>query len=388
MKLEIGVLARVVAVAAACSSPATGAVAHTVDSTGTVGRHSSIAIGVDGLPIVSYHNAGGQLRVAHCTVADCSSATLATLDTGGGAGAWTSIAIGSDDVAVIVYQVTFDDDLKIAHCDDTACSDAATFFVDPDLDAAVGEYTSIVMGAGDLPLISYYDVTNGALRVAACTTSACPVSTRTEIDDAADVGQYSSIALGVDGKGLISYFDNTADDLKVAHCDDAACTTATITPLDTADATGADTSIAIGSDGFGIIAYRSLTEGALRVAHCSNTNCTAATKTTIDEASTDVGRWTDIAIGDDGLPVISYWDQINGRLKLARCANVLCTSARVSSLVYGGTLGGHTSIAIDGSGQPVISFYDAEQADLRVAYPGLHSDGFEAGNLAGWSVSP
>jgi hypothetical protein len=122
--------------------------------------------------------------------------------------------------------------------------------------------------------------------------------------------------------------------------------------------------------------------------HCSELDCDTSTSAMVDNAATDVGRWTDIAIGDDGLARISYWDLTNGLLKLARCLDTACTSARVSSLAHGGTLGGYTSIAIDGSGQPVISFYDGGTADLRVAYPGLHSDGFEAGNLAGWAVNP
>jgi hypothetical protein len=42
-------------------------------------------------------------------------------------------------------------------------------------------------------------------------------------DGSGDVGQYSSIAIGADGLGLISYYDATNGDLKVAHCSNLTC---------------------------------------------------------------------------------------------------------------------------------------------------------------------
>jgi hypothetical protein len=42
----------------------------------------------------------------------------------------------------------------------------------------------------------------------------------------------TSVTIGADGLGLISYYDVTNGDLKVAHCSDAACSSAIITTLD------------------------------------------------------------------------------------------------------------------------------------------------------------
>jgi preprotein translocase subunit Sec61beta len=87
----------------------------------------------------------------------------------------------------------------------------------------VGQYSSVTMGADGLGLISYYDETNGDLKVAHCSASACTSATLTTVDRAGNVGQYSSVTKGTDGLGLISYYDETNGDLKVAHCSNKFC---------------------------------------------------------------------------------------------------------------------------------------------------------------------
>jgi hypothetical protein len=44
------------------------------------------------------------------------------------------------------------------------------------------------------------------------------------------VGYYTSITIGSDGLGLISYYDKSNGDLKVAHCGNPACTKDPFTP--------------------------------------------------------------------------------------------------------------------------------------------------------------
>ncbi len=87
----------------------------------------------------------------------------------------------------------------------------------------MGSYTSITIGADGLGLISYYDATNGDLKVAHCATPTCTSATITTLDSAGNVGQYTSITIGADGLGLISYYDATNGDLKVAHCSNVLC---------------------------------------------------------------------------------------------------------------------------------------------------------------------
>ena len=75
------------------------------------------------------------------------------------------------------------------------------------------------------------------------------------------------------------------------------------------------TSIAIGTNGNPIISYYDNANGSLKVAACNNPTCTTSTNTTIDN-NNDVGTYTSIAIGTNGNPIISYYDYANGNLKI------------------------------------------------------------------------
>jgi hypothetical protein len=93
------------------------------------------------------------------------------------------------------------------------------------LDSAfVGWWTSVTIGADGLGLISYYDDTNLDLKVAHCNDVACTSATITTLDSAGIVGEYTSVTIGADGLGLISYYDSWPNgDLKVAHCSNSFC---------------------------------------------------------------------------------------------------------------------------------------------------------------------
>jgi hypothetical protein len=92
---------------------------------------------------------------------------------------------------------------------------------------------------------------------------------------------------------------------------------------------GQYTSLTIGADGLGLISYHDVTNGNLKVAHCENRTCTSATLTTLDNTG-KVGQDTSVKIGADGLGLISYRDVTNRTLKQAHCTNRTCTSATLT----------------------------------------------------------
>ena len=344
-----------------------------VDSAGNVGEYTSIAIGVDGNPIISYQDeTNGFLKVAACSDTTCSgTATITTVDQ---VIVWhTSITIGADGNPIISYFAANSKDLKVAACTVPTCTNIPTITTVDSTDN-VGPFTSITIGADNNPIISYYDNTYKALKVAACTNPTCTDTTTITTVDSGSAGQYSSITIGPDGNPIISHA-NTDGNLKVAACTNPTCTnTPTITTIDT-DGSVASTSITIGVDGNPIISYYDATNGDLKVAACTNPTCTdTPTFTTVDNTG-NVGLFASITIGPDGNPIISYYDFTNGSLKVAACTNPTCTDTPTFTIVDNtgdstGDVGWFASITIGVDGNPVISYYDnsdVDDGDLKVA---------------------
>jgi hypothetical protein len=107
-----------------------------------------------------------ELKVAKCNDPACAGAneTINTVDNAGPGGAYTSIAIGDDGNPVISYQAS--GDLKVARCDDPACAPGGNAISAVDTGGDVGYYTSIATGIDGNPVVSYWDFTNTALKLA------------------------------------------------------------------------------------------------------------------------------------------------------------------------------------------------------------------------------
>jgi hypothetical protein len=343
----------------------------TIDSADSVGLRSSIAVGDNGYPIISYYDAtNADLKVAACTAADCTGTpTVTTIDSADDVGVHTSIAIGDNGYPVISYYDTTNADLKVAACTTADCTGTPTITT---IDSAddVGWYLSIAIGNNGNPVISYHDVTNADLKVAACTAADCTgTPTVTIIDSTDGVGGYTSIAIGGNGNPVISYWDVTNDDLKVAACITADCTgTPTVTTIDSIGDVGTYTSIAIGDNGYPVISYQDLTNDDLKVAACITADCSGTPTVTTVDSDGDVGTYTSIAIGNNGYPVISYYDATNDDLKVAACSNADCSDTpTIATVDSDGDVGSYTSMAIGNNGNPIISYYDATNSALKMA---------------------
>jgi 20S proteasome alpha/beta subunit len=294
--------------------------------------------------------------------------TPLTIDSDNGVGLNTSIAIGDNGNPVISYYDNTNGDLKVAACTNPGCTGTPTITT-IDSDGNVGRYTSIAIGDNGYPVISYYDFTNDDLKVAACTTADCTgTPTITTVDSDGNVGRYTSIAIGNGGNPVISHWDFTNDDLKVAACTATDCSgTPTITTVDSDGDVGYYTSIAIGDNDNPVISYDSA-NGDLKVAACTTTDCTGTPTITTVDSDGDVGYFKSIAIGDNGYPIISYYDASNDDLKVAACTTTDCSGTpTITTVDSDGDVGYYTSIAIGSNGYPIISYWDVTNDDLKAA---------------------
>lgn len=334
---------------------------------GTPGWGTAVTIGADGLPIVSFldnSNAIGKLRVVHCTAPDCAAYSAPQVDGNIGTGQWSSIALGTDGLPLISYHDRVYGRLKTAHCNDAACATATLTTHDSPL--LTGDYTSIAIGADGLGLISEYAAGTQDLKVAHCSDTACTAATVTALDTEGDVGKFTALIIGIDGLGLISYYDVTNGALKVAHCTNVPCTGATLVTLSEAAGAGQGTSLVLGADGHPLIVYVD-EAGRLKAARCTAYDCAAAEYHIVDAGSTIGTPYTSVTLGPDGLPLIAYADSNTGQLKYARCLDAACASVVLRTLDPAPQAGEYAAITLGPDGLPVVSYLDMANRVLKVA---------------------
>ncbi|MFN8470148.1 MAG: Ig-like domain-containing protein [Caldilineaceae bacterium] len=374
----------------------------TVDSAQNVGQYSSLKLDGAGLPVISYYDVydvnntavTGNLKLARCADATCTpgNVSVQTLDTTGNVGKFTSLALDGTGKPVISYQ-NANNDLKLARCNDANCTPGNVTTQVVDSLGSVGQYSSLVLDGAGLPVISYYEAvdvnspaTTGNLKLARCSNANCTpgnVSIQT-VDSTGIVGQFTSLALDGAGNPVISYYEDsdvnspaTTGNLKLVHCNDANCAGGdeSIQTLDSTGNVGQFTSLALNSAGNPIISYYDVTNTNLKLARCSNANCTPGNVTTltIDNAGA-LGSYTSLALDSAGRPVISYRDATTLPaakldLKLARCSEATCASGPVTIETVDGSddVGQFTSLALDSAGLPVISYYDVTNGNLKLA---------------------
>ncbi len=295
----------------------------------------SIAIGADGMGLISYirRNAQslGELRVAHCENASCSSSASTRVDStsvdtqAGG----SALAIGADGLGLISYVASDRSGseerriLSVAHCENIGCTVATVSPVEPAIRGRVVA-RDMATGADGLGIFTYW-VGGVGLVVAHCENVLCSSVTTSTLDGGTvNSPPSTSMAIGGDGKPLISYHDDRNYYVKVAHCEDVACTSSTVSILEPYSQGGfaSISSITIGADGLGLIAYTVPTFSGLKVAHCENVGCTERITTVVGSYPV---RYLDIAVGADGLGLVAYVRSGLDLLVVAHCANpVFC----------------------------------------------------------------
>lgn len=292
-----------------------------VDSTGAVGFLPAIVLGPDGNPIVAYANSLFQLKVVDCNDPACSSTgeVVTTVDSSISVGSSIAIALGGDGNPIIAYHDGTNAGVRVADCNDTACTGGGEVFTTVDAGVDNGLDVAMVVGADGNPVIAHYDADQGNLRVTDCDDPACSgigeVSLPVDVVD--DVGRYPSIVLGSDGNPIISYYDADHGTLELVDCHDPGCSSGTITTVDQGNDVGKHTSIVLGLDGFPIISYYDTTDSALRVVDCSATTCRGPKAITTIDGDGVVGQMTAMVLGTDGLPTIAY-TAVGGGLKVGR----------------------------------------------------------------------
>ena len=173
------------------------------------------------------------------------------------------------------------------------------------------------------------------------------------------IGSDPAVTIGTDGLGLVSFYDQSTADLRLLHCDHVTCfdRTGPYAPitLDSAGNVGRFSSITIGADGLGLISYFDVTNARIKALHCGNATCAISNTITALDNTGQPGSDTSITIGADGLGLISYYDVANGDLKVVHCGNLVCNSGNlVTTVDNSGDVGSNSSMASGVEGRAMV----------------------------------
>jgi hypothetical protein len=273
---------------------------------------------------------------------------------------------------VVSYYDRTNNDLKLLHCGNPNCT-AANSIVSPDTAGDVGSSTSLALDTSGNPVVSYWDYTNGNLKLLHCGNPNCTTGNSiTSPDTVGDVGSSTSLALDAIGNPVVSYYDASHKDLKLLHCGDPNCTAGNIASPDTAGSVGQYTSLALDGSGNPVVSYYDNGNQHLKLLHCGNHNCTAGNSITSPDTAVGVGLDTSLALDGSGNPVVSYYDAYGSQdLKLLHCGNPNCTAGNgIASPDTAGYVGQYPSLALDASGNPVVSYMDSTNGHLKLLHCG------------------
>ncbi len=123
----------------------------------------STAIGIDGLAVLGYctgANGERDLEFIHCNDISCTSFSKRVIDSDGDVCYGTSVAIGADGFPLISYFDHTGTNLKAAHCNDITC-DSSSISILEDTNNP-GYSSSLAIGTDGLGLISYWEAAASA----------------------------------------------------------------------------------------------------------------------------------------------------------------------------------------------------------------------------------
>lgn len=148
----------------------------------------------------------------------------------------------------------------------------------------------------------------------------------------------------------------------MAHCNDLACSDVSISTVSLNERTVA-VAATTGRDGLGfIVSSHGPTAESQSVTRCSNADCSAASTFSLEFA----GTVHSVAINHDGVPLYTY--RAAGALRVVYCGSVTCTASTECDLIVGEQLAQESSITIGEDGLALISYFDQDAGDLRVAH--------------------
>lgn len=347
----------------------------TIDADGDVGRHSSVAIDDAGNPVVAYRDGtSNDLNLARCLNTACSAVDIVPIDTGGDAGEHPSIALDSAGRPVIAYtaasgNILHDPGLRLAQCEDVACSSVNIQVLFPDIDVR----PSLAMTSSDRPVVSF--TSDGVAVGYWCTDVACTAFDGVFIAPST----HGTVAVATDGEiPVFAYVDTDLGELQVSRCPDVACNIVDHVQADDGMDIFSSFDMTLDANGRPVLAYRQDGTEELEIVRCANVTC-AGNETGRVQAGIDVDPSGDIVIhmDDHDRPVVAYQPYNSDDIAVHQCLVPSCpgTGGVERRPVIADADGRTIGMALEADSDAVITWYDDVQDDLELVRCDSHGCG-------------
>jgi hypothetical protein len=326
------------------------------------GTNPAIGIGPDGSPVIGYLGFGSDLgpegeRVAGPKLLVCDDTECATPATQplNDEAAWVAMTTRPNGLPVAVYTAWTDDfetdQLFVAWCEDPKCSSWTAEKID---ETDWFNSTTRIASRPDGSIVIVYQNGNYYVSVVSCEDA-----DSFQIDSLVDPNDTEwglrwwmnslDVAVLPDGRPVIAAAQSNGE-LRYVECTDPTCTDSRRATIDQT-LEGVTSAIAVGPNGLPVLSYYD--DGELTVAACHDTGCNNPTLTALSEATAagTASVTPSVAFGSDGNPMIAYWAP--RALVLAECHNPMCTSSTVDVFAAVRTY----DLAVLPNGSPILAYF-------------------------------
>jgi hypothetical protein len=295
-----------------------------------------------------------------CIAAGCPSTTVNPI---AGQLLVTDVAIGADGLPLMTAHISASGAFAVIKCNDFDCSTFSQNVVQDEADS-LGTQASIAFAPDGLPFIAYDNQTGGKLRVVKCNDARCapggevfgvPLATFDNI------AEHFSLVVPADGFPVIalqqiSFIAPTTYKLLVVRCNDPLCA-GFGEPAAIVDAgsgvRGIRARIGIGANGFPVVAHATTAPNTVRVIECDDPACADGNDPVVRTVvlSNTAPPVVQIASGPGALAILVAETSSAFRSTLIRCRAGGCGAVAGSAATVGS---GALDVAIDAAGRPKI----------------------------------
>ena len=333
---------------------------RSIDGDNDLGEHFAITSVAGSNTVGFFYLADqGRLITSDCFGLICSGARapgFSAFDRGRYVSAAVRTGLGNRPFAA--YYDASNNDLIGLDCLNANCSSGIERVLDSAGD--VGQDTALAIEPGTgLPLIAYYDASNGDLRLYRCANPVCDSGTSGLVDGNNDRGHQVSMTFA--GSTLwLGYEDRTSGELVLARAS-APYTSFSIF----AQPGGAEPALTADASGFLDLVWRETTGDSLQRLRCLNSTCSSANQSTL--AGAGRGFRASATRLPSGNLLVSHFAPATKTLYGSQCPDAACTSPQ--SLLFDSApgLGSKSVMQIASGGLPLAYYQDLSRADVRAS---------------------